>query len=172
MQGLIRRAWLATKDGSSRLKAFVVDLLVVDRDIKGGKMAKFPSPEWTQALMDKLNSDSQYAEIARNWEGDLAFEIDPGGSITERIVIYLDLWHGTCRQATYGADLTGTRPAFVLKAPYGNFLRVLQGELHPMQAMLTRKLSVQGNMALMMRNVPTVLDFVRCAQEVTDGIVE
>jgi putative sterol carrier protein len=37
-----------------------------------------------------------------------------------------------------------------------------------MQAMLTRKLSVQGNMGLMMRNVPTVLDFVRCAQEVTE----
>ena len=33
---------------------------------------------------------------------------------------------------------------------------------------LTRKLSVQGNMGLLMRNVPTVLDFVRCAQEVTE----
>lgn len=135
-------------------------------------MAKFPSPEWTQALMDKLNSDSQYADIARNWEGDLAFEIDPSGPVAERIVIYLDLWHGICRQATYGVDLSGKKPAFVLKAPYSNFLRILRGELHPMQAMLTRKLSVQGNMALLMRNVPTVLDFVRCAQEVTDSIVE
>jgi len=37
-----------------------------------------------------------------------------------------------------------------------------------MQAMLTRKLGVQGNMAVMMRSVPVVLDFVRCAREVTD----
>ena len=39
-------------------------------------------------------------------------------------------------------------------------------ELDPMQAMITRKLRVQGSMAYMMRNVPVVLDFVRCAQEV------
>jgi putative sterol carrier protein len=134
-------------------------------------MAKFPSPEWTTALMEKLNSDGKYAQIARNWEGDLVFDIQPGGPIGEKIVIYLDLWHGTCRQATYGKDLTGMKPAFLLKAPYENFVRVLKGELHPMQAMLTRKLQVHGNMALMMRNVPTVLDFVRCAQEVTDEVI-
>ena len=43
---------------------------------------------------------------------------------------------------------------------------------HESQAMLTRKLGVKGNMAVMMRNVPTVLDFVRCAGEVTDEAVE
>jgi len=55
-----------------------------------------------------------------------------------------------------------------MKASLGNFLSVLRGDLDPMQAMLTRKLGVKGNMAVMMRNVPTVLDFVRCAGEVTD----
>jgi hypothetical protein len=38
-----------------------------------------------------------------------------------------------------------------------------------MQALLTRKLSVHGNMAVLMRSVPTVLDFVRCCREVTDS---
>jgi hypothetical protein len=37
-----------------------------------------------------------------------------------------------------------------------------------MQAMITRKLRVQGSMAYMMRNVPVVLDFVRCAREITN----
>jgi putative sterol carrier protein len=134
-------------------------------------MAKFPSPEWTQALMDKLNSDEQYARIARNWEGDLVFDIEPGGPLKQKVVIYLDLWHGTCREAAYGKDLSGLKPAFTLRAPYENFIRVLKGEMHPMQAMMTRKLQVQGNMAVMMRNVPTVLDFVRCAQEVTDEVL-
>ena len=40
-----------------------------------------------------------------------------------------------------------------------------------MQAMLTRKLDVKGNMAVMMRNVPTILDFVRCAREMTTEIL-
>jgi hypothetical protein len=38
-----------------------------------------------------------------------------------------------------------------------------------MQALMTRMLSVKGSMTLVMRNVPTVLDFVRCCQEVTKG---
>jgi hypothetical protein len=37
-----------------------------------------------------------------------------------------------------------------------------------MTALLSRKIHVHGNMAVMMRNVPTVLDFVRCCREVTD----
>jgi hypothetical protein len=34
---------------------------------------------------------------------------------------------------------------------------------------MTRRLRVKGNMAVLVRNVPTVLDFVRCAREVTDS---
>jgi hypothetical protein len=37
--------------------------------------------------------------------------------------------------------------------------------------MLSRKLEVKGNMAVMMRSVPTVLDFVRCAREVTTKVL-
>jgi hypothetical protein len=41
-----------------------------------------------------------------------------------------------------------------------------------MQAMVTRRLKVQGSMAYMLRNVPTVLDFVRCCRLVEiDSIV-
>jgi putative sterol carrier protein len=62
-------------------------------------------------------------------------------------------------------------PAFTMKGTYENYIRLLKGDLDPLQAMLTRKLGLQGNMAVMMRNVPTVLDFVRCCREVTDGFV-
>jgi putative sterol carrier protein len=48
-------------------------------------------------------------------------------------------------------------------------VKVLSGELDPMQALLTRKLGVQGSMAVLMRSIPTVLDFVRCCKEVTDS---
>ena len=130
-------------------------------------MALFPTPEWTQAFMDKLNIDQKYAEVARNWEGDLCFLVEPGGPVTEQIVIYLDLWHGKCRRALYQNDLAELRPAFLLKAPYPEFKKILSGTLSPMQGLLTRRLQVTGSMTLLMRNVPTVLDFVRCAQEVT-----
>jgi putative sterol carrier protein len=132
---------------------------------------KFPSPEWLKSLDDKLNSDEKYAHVARKWEGDMYFVIEPQGNLSEGVIYYLDLWHGKCRSTEVVADLATHRPAFTLRAGYHNFAAILQGKLDPMQAMLTRKLDVKGNMAYMMRNVPTVLDFVRCAREVTSSIV-
>jgi putative sterol carrier protein len=131
----------------------------------------FPSPEWLEKLGEKLNADEQYAHIAKKWEGDMACVFEPGGPLKERLIYYLDLWHGKCRRTAILKDMTEIKPSFILKAPYENFARIVKGELDPMQAMLTRKLQVQGSMAYMMRNVPTVLDFVRCLKEITTEVL-
>ncbi|RPI34583.1 MAG: hypothetical protein EHM70_02395 [Chloroflexota bacterium] len=133
-------------------------------------MATFPSAEWLVALKDKLNSDAGYARIAQKWEGDLLFIIEPGGSLQNKLTYYIDLWHGACRDAYVVNEGEAPKAAFVLKGTYENFTRVMKGDLDPLQAMLTRRLGMQGNMVVMMRSVPTVLDFVRCCREVTDRI--
>ena len=134
-------------------------------------MAIFPTSEWIAALKDKLNSDERYAQIAAKWEGDMRFSIEPSGTLKEPVLAYMDLWHGKCRDAFIETDPEARNPAFVLKAPYENFSKIVTGQLDPMQALMTRKLGVQGNMAVLMRSVPTVLDFVRCCREVTTGII-
>jgi putative sterol carrier protein len=131
----------------------------------------FPSPEWLEGLKVKLNSDAKYAQIARNWEGDMCVVIEPSGPVTKQLLYYLDLWHGKCRKTEILKDLSGATPKFVLTATYDNISRIMKGDLDPMGAMMTRKLQVHGSMAYMMRNVPTVLDFVRCAREVTTDIL-
>ncbi len=133
--------------------------------------AVFPSTEWLDGLKEKLNSDEHYRQIARNWEGDLFFFIQPAGTLTEPLTMYLDLWHGTCRAVEFAPDPAKyPKPTFILRSPYNNFTSILLGKLDPMTAMMTNKLKVEGNFAYMMRNVPTVLDFVRCAREATTGI--
>jgi putative sterol carrier protein len=129
--------------------------------------AKFPSPEWLTSLDQKLNTDEKYAKIAVKWEGDICIVIEPAGPVTQTLYYYLDLWHGTCRKVAVLPGLTDPKPTFVLTATYDNILKILTGQLDPMGAMMTRKLQVHGNMAIMMRSIPTVLDFVRCAREVT-----
>ncbi|MBV6395537.1 MAG: hypothetical protein HFACDABA_01113 [Anaerolineales bacterium] len=131
----------------------------------------FPSLEWLQALDEKLNNDARYAEIAKKWEGDIVIVIEPQGNLRERRVFYLDLWHGKCRGVAELGSAAEKNAVFVLTAAYENIKHILTGKLDPMQAMLTRKLSVKGNLAVMMRSVPTVLDFVRCAREITTEIV-
>lgn len=131
----------------------------------------FPDAEWLQGFKDYLNSSETYARIASKWEGDLVFEIKAEGPLKEDCYIHMDLWHGTCRGAKILPSLEGIEPAFVMSAPFSNFAKVVRGELDPMQALMTRKLSVKGSMAYMMRNVPTVLEFVKSAKEVTDKVI-
>ena len=135
-------------------------------------MAKFPTDEWLQALIDKLNSDEQYARIAHKWEGDMVVAIEPEGPITTEKIYYLDLWHGACREGYVLENGEDVNPALFLSAPYFTFVKILKGDLPVLQALLTHKIRLKGNMALLMRNVPTVLDFVRCASEVSDSYLE
>ncbi|HSR46468.1 MAG TPA: SCP2 sterol-binding domain-containing protein [Anaerolineales bacterium] len=134
-------------------------------------MPDFPSQEWVDTLIEILNGDARYAEVARKWEGDLLFVIrpdgpDPDGKVPGPSHLYLDLWHGKCRSGSYYPSGSGDVPraSFVLSAVFLHLVQILKGELDPMQAMLTRKLQVTGNMAYILRNVPVVLDFVRCCR--------
>jgi putative sterol carrier protein len=132
----------------------------------------FPSVEWLKSLEAKLNSDEKYADIAKNWEGDLFFLIQAEGNLKEQITFYLDLWHGSCRKAEYNPPAESyPSPAFSLTASYNNITAILSGKMNPMTAMMTSKLKVKGSMSYMMRNVPVVLDFVRVAQEVTKEVL-
>ena len=134
--------------------------------------AIFPSVEWLQDLEAKLNSDERYGEIAKTWEGDLFFYIEPEGNLKEQLTFYLDLWHGKCRKVEFKPQADSyPNPVFTMSASYNNITAVLTGKLNPMTAMMTSKLKVKGSMGYMMRNVPTVLDFVRVAQEVTKEIL-
>jgi len=134
--------------------------------------AQFPSAEWLDGLEEKLNSDEKYAQVAKKWEGDLLFIIEPEGNLEEQLTFHLDLWHGACRSVDYDPDPEKyPEPTFKLTAKYNHITAILMGNLDPMTAMMTNKLKVKGNLGYMMRNVPTVLDFVRCAREVTSDIL-
>lgn len=135
-------------------------------------MATFPTVEWTTAVMERLNNDEDYARIAQKWEDDLKFIVEPGSTLPAQVSLYFDLWHGKCRNVLLIPDTnTLISASFILKGPYENFKRILEGKLDPMQALLTRKVIVQGNFGLLIRSVPVVLNFVRCCREVTDNFV-
>ena len=133
----------------------------------------FPSEEWLNDVDEKLNSDEKYAQTAKNWEGDLIFKIvmDDDTSAENTVLFYMDLWHGACREARV-LDTIEDKPdtKFVLELTLDQAIRLLEGELDPVQAMVTRKLKVSGNLGYMLRNVPVVLDFVRvCRRVEIDG---
>jgi len=131
----------------------------------------FPSEAWLKALEDQLNQSQTYRDIAKNWEGNMCVVLDPEGDLKEPVGMYLDLWHGECRAARVLAAGELPVAAFVLRAPFSRFVAILQGKLDPITAMMTGRLSVKGNMAVMMRSIPTVLEFVRQCRAVDTDFV-
>lgn len=127
---------------------------------------KFGSPEWVQALQNELNTSQAYAEAAKNWEGDFYFVVEPEGAITEPIYLYMDLWHGKCREAFVAQDKSAKSPAFVMSGPYSKWEKVVSAQLDPIQALMTGQLKLKGNMVMVMKNVKAAQEIVRACTRI------
>jgi putative sterol carrier protein len=104
-------------------------------------------------MMVDLNASNAYLEAAKNWEGDFYFIVEPGGSLISPVTLYMDLWHGKCRDAFEVSDPGTKSPAFRLSGPVATWKKVMTKKLDPMQAMMTGALKLTGPMAIVMRNV-------------------
>ncbi len=121
----------------------------------------FPGDAWIKAMMENLNASAVYLEAARNWEGDFLFVVEPGGSLAQPVTLYMDLFHGKCREAFVVTESTVVKtPAFRLSGPVATWKKVMTRKLDPMQALITGQLKLSGNMAVVMRNVRAAKELV------------
>jgi putative sterol carrier protein len=128
----------------------------------------FPSEEWVQELKQQLNTSPAYADAAKNWEGDFYFVIDPekDGPLMEPAYLYMDLWHGECRDALLVTDKNAKTPAFVMSGPYSKWKRVVTAKLDPLQGLMTGQLKLKGNMVMIMKNVKAAQEMVRACTRI------
>jgi len=129
----------------------------------------FPTDPWVKALMEDLNASAAYADAAKNWEGDFYFVVEPGGTLDHPVMLYMDLWHGKCREAFEVTDESAKSPVFRLSAPVATWKKVLTKKLDPIQGMVTGQLKIKGNMAMIMKNVKAAKELVEsCTRVPTD----
>ena len=126
----------------------------------------FPSEEWLKALVEELNNSQVYRDAAKNWEGDFYFIIEPEGSLSEKVIAYMDLWHGECRSACIVSDENEKTPEFVIRAPLGKWRKVLEMKLNPIQGMLTGQLKITGNLMKIVKTPRAALELVNCCGRV------
>jgi putative sterol carrier protein len=126
----------------------------------------FPSEEWIKALGDQLNASAAYAEAAKNWEGDLLFVIESDMSPAQTAYLYLDPYHGKCREAKALPGLDGQQAAYVFNAPFAIWRRTIEAKLDPIQAMMTRQIKVKGDLMKIMRSPKTVKEMLVCVTTV------
>jgi putative sterol carrier protein len=123
---------------------------------------KFPSDEWIKALSKELNASDAYEKSAKDWEGDFIFVVEPDDAYANTDYLYLGLYHGKSPDAAMIDSPDAREAEFVLSAPYTNWRKVIEGEMDPIQGMMTRKLKVQGNMMKIMRYPKAAKEIVSC----------
>lgn len=129
-------------------------------------MATFPSEEWIETFRERINASDAYAKAAKDWEGDFLFVVEPAGDLNEPASFYVDLWHGKCREARILEPGEEVRTAFTYAGPYDNWVRLIQGEIHPIQGLLTGKFRLKGSMMKIMRYTKAATVLVKTASEV------
>lgn len=128
-----------------------------------GGAVSFATDAWIKRLGQACNQSERYREVARNWEGDVYFIIEPEGQLTEPVYMYIDLYHGRCRRAFVPEDYTALNPEFQIRGPISVWKEIAEKKIDPIKALLTRKLSLKGNMAKIMRNVQAAHALLDCS---------
>ena len=135
---------------------------------------RFPSDEWAKALRDELNRSSTYAEVAQTWEGAINFVIeDVLDSDGKPIALWVDLWHGQCRDAKQVDPSAPIEAPYTIQAPLAKWKKVIGKQIDPIQAMVNDQLRVKGNMVQLLKYTKAAQELVECATRVpTDFPVE
>lgn len=122
----------------------------------------FATDAWIKRLGEECNNSETYRQAAKNWEGDLYVIVEPEGRLQQPVYMYIDLYHGQCRQAFVPADPATLTPEFHISGPVSVWKAIAEKKLDPMKALFTRQISLKGNMAKVMKNVKAANELVNC----------
>lgn len=129
----------------------------------------FPSDAWIKAAMEQVNTSPAYQEAAKTWEGDILFVVTAVPDARKEVSLYMDLWHGQCREAFEVASGTSQQAEFTIAAPLPVWRKVLDGQLDPIRGLVSRQLKMQGNMMKVMKAPKAAVELVNsCAKVDTD----
>jgi putative sterol carrier protein len=100
---------------------------------------------WAAGCAAQLRAREEFRAAAAKWEGIVMLVMTETGEHEPRRV-YLDLWHGECREARAGTAADEANARLVFSATASGWQQLFSGRLPPLQALLTGKLVLaKGN---------------------------
>lgn len=112
-------------------------------------MLVFPSKEWCEEAVRIANADPEAVLAGQGWEGDFGVVIDPEpGRLSKPFVVHVVPKGGKIVKLKVLADpddLEELEPKYLARAPYSIWKGLLQGTVDPVEAVLRRRISVQGD---------------------------
>ena len=115
-------------------------------------MVELPDQEIAKKVMQDLNNNPRYKDNALTWEGELHLEFLPSnGKLEKPLYLWLDLYHGECRDAEFVEDSESKPYEYVISANEDTWRDLFHDKIDPSRAMMTGKFKIKGNMAKLMR---------------------
>ena len=124
------------------------------------------SDEWAKAAAAVIAASDSYKQAARTWEGSMVFTLqaDPSLGVPENRSVFLDLWHGECRDGRSATEQDIQSATYIISADAFTWQQVMEGKLEPIAGLMRGKLKlVRGNMAVLARYVLAAKELVRGA---------
>lgn len=112
-------------------------------------MPVFPSKEWFDAAIAIANADPEAVKAGLGWVGAIGAVALPEGPLAEPFVIYLRPQDGRLddlRILSDADELEALAPAYLASAPYSVWKGLLAGTVDPIEAVLRRRLTLQGDL--------------------------
>ena len=127
----------------------------------------FATKEWLDAYKEALNGEAGkgFQEGSKEWEGDFLFVVTSDNRFSDTVHLYIDLWHGECRDAKLFIESDSVPEAeFQYIGSYTNWEKLLKGEIDPIRGLLMRKFKLMGNKGKLMRT-PVAKELVATARK-------
>lgn len=124
-------------------------------------MAELFGEEWARAWGEELTKSEIYRTAAASWEGSMVFGMHPDEElgVTTPRRIFLDLWHGVCREARAAGEDDLAAAPYVITAAAAVWKEVLEGRIEPLWAVMS------GRLKLARGSVARLLPYVNAAKE-------
>lgn len=112
--------------------------------------------EWLEAYREVLNDSDDYAEEGADWgvdfDGSFVFEIRPDSAYDgDSVYMYLDLVDGTCTETAILEDPSDREHGFALRADFTDWKALIEGELNPIEAILSGPFDLDGDRVKVMQ---------------------
>jgi putative sterol carrier protein len=111
-------------------------------------MPVFPSKEWCEEAARLSNADPESAIAGKGWSRDIAAVVDPEpGKLSKPFTVHCHPIEGKITQLQIlpdPDDLDEIEPAYLIRAPYSVWKQLLKGTLDPVEALVRRRIEVQG----------------------------
>lgn len=87
------------------------------------------------------------------------------GKIDE-LAVYLDLWHGKCREIKTIKDIDAVDSDNRLRGSYYTWERIAREEIDPMKALMQKKLKLEGSLIQLMKYIRGAKELVKSIKSV------